>query len=416
MLNFFISFYFMSILSSISLMDLAATFLIGWLVWNFFKNKPQKIKPPPKTLSILLIIWMSIIALGLIINKVPFSEALVDCWRFKWILNFYLSYYIFSNWRFNHKFYHVLFVLLTVAMLYAISVTVFGHDFIRPTKAIPIQFLGGLRTAGFLGNAMTFAQSMGIVFTFLCSLLLSFLFLKPQKNKEENLTPKQLLILKGIVTITWIAILFSFTRSVWLSGTIAVTIIAFLTRPRFGWIAGLLLVGSIVAMMATNQTVKDRVVKLTSPQENDNSGRLILWKTNFEIFKESPIFGIGFGQNIRQLPFYYQKLGIPQDSFKADAHNQYLNNMAGTGILGLACYLIFFGLLFKEAWLLFRTGKQNHQFFKMALGLTIVGSLIHLFIAGFFECNFEDSSTLHCFLFFVGWMLASRNMPDELAI
>jgi O-antigen ligase len=77
------------------------------------------------------------------------------------------------------------------------------------------------------------------------------------------------------------------------------------------------------------------------------SERKMIWAGHFQIFKENPIFGAGYGQNTKALPRVYLEMGAPPDTLVSHAHNQYLHLAAGTGILGLLSYLLIWFFFLK---------------------------------------------------------------------
>lgn len=72
------------------------------------------------------------------------------------------------------------------------------------------------------------------------------------------------------------------------------------------------------------------------------SHRIAIWRYSFEIFKKYPIFGTGVGTFSRAfsdivLPQYQQTIG--KYSLPDAAHNEYLQLLVTTGVLGFAAYM-----------------------------------------------------------------------------
>lgn len=108
------------------------------------------------------------------------------------------------------------------------------------------------------------------------------------------------------------------------------------------------------------------------------------------IFKDHPLFGAGYGQNKFLLHEYYDKQGLPKDQFIGHAHNEYLHILAGTGALGLLCYLAILGTIFFQAFLVFWRTSSN-QSFRKGLALGVLGGQICFLIGSLTESNFEHS-------------------------
>lgn len=97
--------------------------------------------------------------------------------------------------------------------------------------------------------------------------------------------------------------------------------------------------------------------------------RLMYFEDGLKLFQKSPVWGLGIGAVENSLP------SVQTYSYEVKyVHNHYVQAMAETGLLGLACFL---GLIVSSAWLVLRTRrKEDGDPLAAALG----GALI--FIAG----------------------------------
>jgi len=128
--------------------------------------------------------------------------------------------------------------------------------------------------------------------------------------------------------------------------------------------------------------------------------RIIPWKIAFKGFKERPIFGWGWENyniifNKHFIPKIYDKWG-PQGSWFDRSHNQILDILALSGILGLFSYLAFYSSIF---WFLFKKIKISNR--KEKVGLFI---LFLVFIAYFLQnlTVFDTPAPLIVFYFALG--------------
>src|SRR5206468_1777859 len=71
-----------------------------------------------------------------------------------------------------------------------------------------------------------------------------------------------------------------------------------------------------------------------------NEDRRNVWKANIAMFKDHIWTGIGAGQNEERLDEYYKKLGI-ESTFGGHAHNNYIQMLSTTGLLGFFFYMLF---------------------------------------------------------------------------
>ncbi|MCD6471382.1 tetratricopeptide repeat protein [bacterium] len=143
------------------------------------------------------------------------------------------------------------------------------------------------------------------------------------------------------------------------------------------------------------QTIQ-RISKLTYASDQ----RIIPWKIAFKGFKERPILGWGWENyniifNKHFIPKIYDKWG-PQSSWFDRSHNQILDILALSGILGLFSYLAFYGSIF---WFLFKKIKISNR--KEKVGLFI---LFLAFVAYFLQnlTVFDTPAPLIVFYFALG--------------
>jgi hypothetical protein len=103
--------------------------------------------------------------------------------------------------------------------------------------------------------------------------------------------------------------------------------------------------------------------------------RIDAWLIVLEITKASPIFGLGFSNY-----FWYTSL-FPIRGWKIsfNSHSQYVDLIAQTGVLGLACFFWLFGEL---AWLGWKLRNRAPQGFTQAYVYGAMGGLVGTLVAG----------------------------------
>jgi O-antigen ligase len=106
--------------------------------------------------------------------------------------------------------------------------------------------------------------------------------------------------------------------------------------------------------------------------------RLLVWQGGLQMVRDSPVFGVGFGQFPYVITNYVsaQQLGDVRD-----AHNAYLITAAELGVPALLLLLVNFGLLF---WLANRIYKRHPDPFVHATALGYLGGLSALLVANLF--------------------------------
>lgn len=136
------------------------------------------------------------------------------------------------------------------------------------------------------------------------------------------------------------------------------------------------------------------VITKTNPQEQGpaleynitGSGeiRLIVWRGAIDIFKSSPLIGSG----VETFAFAYYKYRPVEHNLTSEwdylynkAHNEYLNYLATTGILGLGTYLSFIGLFLFIAFKFFWKQKTLTQ---SLISASIVAGFVSIIVSNFF--------------------------------
>ncbi|CAN5542946.1 hypothetical protein BH10BDE1_BH10BDE1_36030 [soil metagenome] len=287
------------------------------------------------------------------------------------------------------KAFRFLLVLIGVTSIYAISQHFNGIDYIRGHRD-PITkyvFQGGstFRSRGMWGHPVTFGHSMALSFSMIFGYAVS-------RNKFD----KWKAIGIGVSVLSATAILWSYTRGAWIAIAAAVAImVLFLGRKiaisvYSGSVA--LLVGAFFA----SEEFRQRLASVVSTTDLSNVQRIDIWKANIAMFKDHPIFGVGYGFNEDLITAYYEKLGITQE-FGGHAHNNYLQFLSGTGILGFAAYTAFTGIFLWMSIKLLRTVKKGTATYGLVLGA--LGAQVALLVGGLTECNFKDAEVNHQFMF-----------------
>lgn len=112
----------------------------------------------------------------------------------------------------------------------------------------------------------------------------------------------------------------------------------------------------IIVAFTTNNRIKKALSEIKNfdiekiSVSNPESDRLPIWYVSSRIIKDNWLWGVGNGDVKDELKSWYQKLKL-NDAYSnsLNAHNQFLETFAGTGILGfIALLLIFFISFYKS--------------------------------------------------------------------
>jgi len=298
---------------------------------------------------------------------------------------FYLTVYLLQDEKNLKRLLYVGFAAGTIASLYAL-LQYGGIEPIWPMQLDPF----GTRSVSTFGNP-----------NFLASFLMLILPVVAVLTVYEK-SPIKKLFLGGLFIVNFFGLLVTRTRSAWLGLFVALVFVGFYLlsyqRPLIfrnrRWL--IFLVGILFLMMLYpvrfDEEKGKKVRAVTVAFEKVKSvidfkqmayvQRFLIWESAYSMFKESPLLGQGWGNFEIIYPFHQGKfLKIKKYSpFRTHAnnsHNEILEVVSQTGIVGLGIYIWLFILFFKTGIDSYR--KLNSEYDKtIALGLlaSILGMLV----------------------------------------
>lgn len=249
---------------------------------------------------------------------------------------------------------------------------------------------------GFLGQHLTFAGYMMLI-------SIPVFFLAVLKKKDNQISS---LLTKAVSIMAFITIILSWARSVILSFPFAAAPLLFNKRKIFIIIFPLILIISFFIFSALGPAKN-----ITNNLNNINTQiRIQIWENAFNVWKEYPVFGTGGGNYDDE----FRKIVIKDKknnelfleyfpSQQTHAHNDYLNQMARKGVIGLLSYLFMLYGLFK--FMLENLNTVKNKFLKY-LYMGFFGSFTAFLFASMFQCYFTDEEPLAAFWLNIG-LLAS---------
>lgn len=379
-INLFFILFFISLFVSMSAMDLFSTLLLIFLFILRYKHS-DKFPIFPKKIKIiffnLFVFWSFTILLSFLSNELPIGAALKKWVELKWLIHVYLFLYVFYLTPPTKKFFDWFGVILGFSSLYAIVCAIIKFDIVRWTPIETFGDSGLARAGGFFGNEMVYAHVYGVIFC----IYLSYVFYCLSAEYKSKI--KEVLI----VFVSFFSLLLTQTRGLIGSLVLSIPLIGlFKSFKSFIFLTTFLF--SLSALIYFSSTAAQSRISNTLSEKSYDSERLWIWKANWEMIKESPMFGKGYGYNQNLLPDYYSKINAPPGLIISHAHNQFLHILAGMGILGLITYL---GTVFYFLYLNLRMlSTFTDNFSKSLLVGCFAAQSVFLF-GGIFEANFEHS-------------------------
>ena len=277
----------------------------------------------------------------------------------------------------------------SLAMLYAILQTFAGIEFYRH---MTLDWMGGYyRAVGFYGFYLTFAAfAMTVFFLSLSSAL------ENKKYRSQNLI---------LAVVSFLAIIGSFARSIWLSLGIGIPIMGFLKNKKLGIIvcSALLVVGLIgIAAVPTIRSRAESILDL-----GQNQTRLNLWNTSLNIAKDRPILGGGEDNFDYFFPLYRVE-GYYDTT--VHSHNDYLTVLVASGLPGLLAFLGMWGTALKAG---FKTWRNSDDPELKAVSLGASFALIGFLVGSLFQNYYGTFVNCLGWWFMVGLILTSYRLSSK---
>ncbi|MES3037776.1 MAG: O-antigen ligase family protein [Bdellovibrionota bacterium] len=274
-----------------------------------------------------LVAFSFVLILSVLVNREIMVEGFKPIAKVKYFLLFLLTIAPLAFYREkvftkrNIKFLtYGLLLSATVAAISGMIAMNTGFNFLRQKEA-SID-----RNAGLFGMLMTYAHAGALLQVLLTGLLI---------YRDEV---KELISIK-IVAAVWIINLLSlyltYTRGAWIAFAVAIPFFFFLRKKKefFVTIAGIAVIGTLVwfSVPKVRETFTERQVQ-------SDDVRIGLWKAALKAFEERPILGMGF-HNFEPLSVpIKEKYQISTDGIYGHAHNNYLEVLAVSGLLGIIAF------------------------------------------------------------------------------
>ncbi|MFH0948790.1 MAG: O-antigen ligase family protein [Elusimicrobiota bacterium] len=262
------------------------------------------------------------------------------------LINCVLAYYVAVNFiRDEKSIKKVLFLSFVVAFIASIYAVLQYFD-MEPIWQQTVNPYGIKRCVSTFGNPVFLSSFLVIVIP-----LSIVLFISSKSNYSK--------FLYIFLTATMILALFvTMARSSWLGLGVSFIVIFFSFKEKIlvsrKWFLGLFLIIVLfmfVPMRWQNETkpfgfyVIERATSILSLEKSGSAAyqRFLIWLSAWDISKQNPVVGCGWGLFEMLFPFYQQRYLIhPNLTLRThanNAHNVLLENLSQTGIIGLGIFL-----------------------------------------------------------------------------
>lgn len=161
-------------------------------------------------------------------------------------------------------------------------------------------------------------------------------------------------------------------------------------KPLFVAAAVMLVAVGLVSWLGVRRII-ERFSAMQSLEATDNK-RVAMWRGTWHIFLDHPVLGTGLGTLQTVYPFYET---LYDGKVVNHSHNDYLEALAETGILGGLCCAFFLGALFLES---LRRLRPPSSSFAVSLHLAGVIACLGFLIHGLVDFNLHIPANAILFL------------------
>ena len=276
----------------------------------------------------------------------------------------------------------------SIAIVYAVWQTVAGVELYRHMPLDPMGS-GFFRAVGFYSFYLTFAAFAMAVFFF---------------SASSAFETKKLYFI-ALSLLSFVAVVGTFARSMWLSFAAAIPLFAFTRSRRTGLLVSSSLLVVFAAAMIFVPTLRQRADSILEPGQNET--RLNLWKTAVKVSEANPILGVG--EDNWDLVFERYRVEGYYDT-TVHPHNDYLTVLVSSGFPGLIAFLATWGTILVTGFRAARKGQSDTARMVMWGG---VFSLVGLMIGGCFQNYFGTFINCLEWWFVVGMLLTAAKLNND---
>ena len=356
----------LSLSVSISAMEVALGLLTLILIRYLWKNSIDITKDCPYFIPFFVYWLASLVSLFTGRDYADFSGGVFTIWG---ILYFFVAYYFISSK--NIPLVIICLILGTVAL--------------GAATAVDVLYYGKARGDGFMSIYISTGNLLALGAIFAMGAVVS--------GYARGVKAVFFILGLGIAVA---GIYFTGTRGALLAFLVSACLMLALGFGKKGVLgAGLLVVCAVAAAYFTG--IGDRFLELVSgfsDKDTSHGWRLVLWQAAWELIKEYPVFGIGYGafepMIIGSMPSNAMAVSHP--------HNAYIHQITHYGIVGFVAFCWLYGKITLD--LAKNIFKNKYAFMGFFVMLTF-------FLEGITENNFTDSEIEMFQMFVAGAMLGA---------
>lgn len=312
-----------------SMTFLAFTHILIVIPCLFIAFKKTDFKKFPKSSWFLLGVIAAIV-ISIIVNQDIMEQGYKSITKVKYYLIAFFSIAPYSYWWFvlkkheldrQKKTNHLLVAFFLVTTLVSISGMMAVFVGFNPLKW-QVGYVA--RNGGVAGMLMNYAHNIALFQIIVAGMIVC----RKEIKKYINLN-----FIYIVFIINAFGLYVTYTRGAWLSFLVGLPFLFFRSSKRTFVIAFMVLaiLGGVSYHFAGRLVVRSQ----------SDVERFSQWRAAFMGFKERPVFGLGYLNFEKQSHALKKKYNIEAPYFGGHAHNNYLEMLASTGLVGLLFFLLW---------------------------------------------------------------------------
>jgi len=348
---------------------LIATVILIWILRTLLN---KNITFAPSSFNIPIIIFFSICIISLIK-----SEYLAYSIKGLVTLLFYILigyFFALNNIKNKKDIEKVILLLIFLSLIFSVF-GIYNHFFSKSlflrniTKGVPRPFFPEHGSyAAFITFGFAFALNLGL-------------------NPKNNLLTW---IFRVCAVIIFTGIILSFTRAAWLGAMFLIVFSFWFTLLKkfsvkniFILLMIIFIFCLIIYLLVLNTYILTHFFTIYDISNLSNLERLNRWAAAIKMFKDSPIFGVGYDTYISNY-YYYRDFNYSTllSSAFMGVHSEFLKVLSETGLLGFISFILLLSIFFREGFKVYN--KINDQFLRLII-LGIIGGFSSYLIHGMFN-------------------------------
>lgn len=163
-----------------------------------------------------------------------------------------------------------------------------------------------------------------------------------------------------------------------------------------------------------NRDIVSRLATIR-PDESSTKARFDSWAWSVKLFAKDPILGVGVG-NWKVRVLEYENQVAPEFHYSIKAHNDFLENLVETGILGGLAFIAVFSGAILTFFRLLRLEKEGNRVFKLIF-IPAFGLLGYM-VDAFFNFPADRPEIQALFVVYLAWLLFvwsnEKKEPDQI--